>query len=154
MKKRFKKRAHVNEEMNLQITSMADVFTIILVFLMKSYATGALNIEPAKGITLPAANITSQQDAKDLLALRVEISDSVISVGGKPVTRVTDFVVPAQDIAEGGAIRSLSAALPKGDAHKVMVIADQRAPYATVKAVLASAAGQGYTHVKLAVAHE
>ena len=30
-------------DMALQITSMADIFTIILVFLLKSFATGSLN---------------------------------------------------------------------------------------------------------------
>jgi hypothetical protein len=34
---------------------------------------------------------------------------------------------------------------------KVVVIADQRVPYITIKSVLASAAVQGYTDFKLAV---
>jgi biopolymer transport protein ExbD len=34
---------------------------------------------------------------------------------------------------------------------KILVIADQRAPYQTIKSVLASAAVHGYTDFKLAV---
>jgi biopolymer transport protein ExbD len=36
---------------------------------------------------------------------------------------------------------------------RIILIADQRAPYKTIKTVLASAAAEGYTDVKLAVVH-
>jgi biopolymer transport protein TolR len=56
-RKRFGRRGHGNEDMVLQITSMADIFTIILVFLLKSFATGTTSIEPGE-ITLPESVMT------------------------------------------------------------------------------------------------
>ena len=69
------------------------------------------------------------------------------------------------DIQQNGSVKDLSAALErerkrqlliaeknsdvKVDA-KVMIIADQKVPYSTIKAVLASAAINGYTDFKLA----
>ena len=51
----FKSRPQ-SEEMSLQITSMADIFVIILVFLLKSYATSSVNVNPMAGMSLPEAH--------------------------------------------------------------------------------------------------
>ncbi len=37
----------------LQLTAMVDMFTIIIVFLLKSFSTSAVNITPQKGLNLP-----------------------------------------------------------------------------------------------------
>jgi hypothetical protein len=56
--------------MALQITSMADIFTILLVFLLKSYSTGALDIAPSKGMKLPEVQLATGS----VEALKVEVS--------------------------------------------------------------------------------
>src|SRR5690348_404459 len=40
---------------HLQITSMVDMFTIILVFLLKGYSTSAIDLSPSSQVTLPAS---------------------------------------------------------------------------------------------------
>jgi biopolymer transport protein ExbD len=160
----FLKRAPASEEMSLQITSMADIFTIILVFLLKSYATGAENLAPSKGTTLPEA-FASQASVE---ALRVEISEKAVLVEGQPVATLQAFGFDKSDVQQStGASKALTSALERERKRqlliaqsntdvkvdpKIVVISDQRAPYATVKSVLASAALTGYTDFKLAVA--
>jgi biopolymer transport protein ExbD len=157
----FKKR-HQSDEMALQITSLADIFVIILVFLLKSYATSAINLSPSQGMLLPEA----QASEVSVEALKVEISANAIQVEGQPVTQLTDFHLASGDLQANGSSSALSKALArerqrqlliakansdvKVDA-KILVVADQKAPYATVKSVLASAALNGYTDFKLAV---
>jgi len=161
-KKSLFKKHRQSEEMALQITSMADIFTILLVFLLKSYATSAVNIAPTSGMQLPSA----QAGEATVEALKVEISQSAVQVEGKPVASLKDFKFEGTDIQGNGTSKSVSSALErerqrqiliaknnsdvKVDA-KIMVIADQRTPYSTVKSVLASAALNGYTDFKLAV---
>ena len=70
MSKRYAKKARISSEMALQITSMADIFTILLVFLLKSFSTGVTNITPSGNMVLPEAH---KVDAL-VETLKVEIS--------------------------------------------------------------------------------
>jgi len=157
----FKKRLQT-EDMALQITSMADIFIIILVFLLKSFASGAMNVSPSQGMRLPEA----QGSEASIEALKVEVTQNSISVEGQPIANLKDFKFETGDVQSNGASVSLGKALEtqrqrqlliaKSNSDvkvdpKIIVIADQRAPYLTIKSVLASAALHGYTDFKLAV---
>jgi biopolymer transport protein ExbD len=161
-KQKFGKRKLGNEDMSLQITSMADIFIILLVFLLKSFATGAVNLTPTKGMMLPEA---SAGDAS-VDALKIEISQDAVQVEGNPVTSLKEFKFDTGELLTNGSSQSLGKALDRERQRqlliakansdvkvdpKVLIVADQRAPYSTVKAVLASAALNGYTDFKLAV---
>jgi biopolymer transport protein ExbD len=155
-------KKHASDEMALQITSLADIFVIILVFLLKSYATGAVNLSPAKGLMLPEAHASEAS----VEALKVEISETSIQVEGQPVTDLKAFKFAAGDLVANGSSKTLTTVLERQRQRqlliaksnsdvkvdpKILVIADQRVPYQTIKSVLASAAIHGYTDFKLAV---
>lgn len=157
----FKKR-HASEEMSLQITSLADIFVILLVFLLKSYATSAVNLSPSQGMLLPSA----QAAEASVEALKVEISETAVSVEGQPVATLKNFRFEPSDLQQNGVSNALSKTLDRERQRqlmiakansdvkvdpKILVVSDQRVPYATVKSVLASAALHGYTDFKLAV---
>ena len=161
-KKGFSKRGPQSEDMNLQITSMADIFIILLVFLLKGYASGAVNITPTKGMKLPLAQASESQ----VEALKVEVSESGVQVEGESVMPLNNFRFDSKDVENTGVSKTLSKVLEKQRKKqlliakantdvkvdsKIVVIADQRVPYTTIKSVLASAAVQGYTDFKLAV---
>lgn len=157
-----KKKHAPSEEMSLNITAMADIFTVILVFLLKSYATSALDISPTAGLKLPTAG------ANDTLeeAMRVEISENAILVDGTPIVALKTFQFQPQDVESNQSSKQLAKEFKrlrdrqlliakansdvKVDA-KLIVVSDQRVPYASLKTVLASAALNGYTDFKLAV---
>jgi len=158
----LKKKPVQNEEMSLQITSMADIFIIILVFLLKSYSTGAINLTPAKGMLIPEANAAGAA----VEALKLEVSETAIQIEGQPIANLEQFRFKANDLQGNGTSKALTAALEKERKRqlliaksnsevkvdpKIIVVADKRAPYSTVKAVLASAAVNSYTDFKLAV---
>jgi len=166
MKRMFgKKHGAANEEMALNITAMADIFTILLVFLLKSYAADAVALSPTSGLVLPQAIA----DQPPLEALKIEISVTAVLVEGQAVTHLVNFEVDKKEFNANGSVSSLTTALErerkrqlliakdnpevKVDA-RVVVIADQKTPYDTIKAVLASAAVQGFTDFKLAVVQE
>jgi biopolymer transport protein ExbD len=149
----FLRRSGQSQDMSLQITSMADIFTIILIFLLKSYSVGALESTAPKGVQLPQAQAGTAglKSVKDIL--RLEVSRDEVLVDGKPVARISEFAFAESDITSDGASKTLLSKLSasKEENAKVLIVADQRAPYETVKALLASAAVRGYTDVKLAV---
>lgn len=158
----FRKHERPSDEMSLQITSMADIFVIILVFLLKSYSSGAVALTPTNGLQLPQA----MSGEAPVEALMVEITQNGVQVDGKPAVALDAFQFPRGDLLANGTSQTLLKALEaqrrrelviaksnsdvKVDA-RILVSCDQRAPYSTVKAVLASAAVHGYTDFKLAV---
>jgi biopolymer transport protein ExbD len=158
IKKSFLPQVKKNEQMALQITSMADIFVIILVFLLKSYSVEGLPYQPSVALNPPSAK--GRVEKSD--ALKVEIAKSAVNLGGKNVSTINQFKFGKNDIDSDGASASLRRALaashgtaatgPKG--LKLIVVADEGAPYETIKAVLASAASEGYSDIQLAVAHE
>lgn len=175
MKKFLKKRKY-NEDMNLQITSMADIFIIILVFLLKSYSTGLSNISPGKDMLLPEAQAKDEMQE----ALKIEISVNAINIDDKPVVVLNNYEFSRQDSDGHRGSRSLYAALMKerskvvqmGESVKkkevdpkdknsknskenhdstLLVMADQNTPFSTIKTVLTSAAQTGFVDLKLVV---
>ncbi|NJL23870.1 MAG: hypothetical protein HC902_00905 [Calothrix sp. SM1_5_4] len=53
----------------IQITSMVDMFVILLVFLLKTYSTSPVNITPKDGLRLPES--TANTDPVDVVKLIV-----------------------------------------------------------------------------------
>lgn len=155
LKKSYLPHVAKKEQMELQITSMADIFVIILVFLLKSYSVEGLPYEPSVALNPPVAKGRVEKTE----ALKVEIAKDAVALGGKPVASMSAYKFGKLD--EEGASTILRSALakakptalagPKGS--KLIVVADQGAPYETIKAVLASAASEGYLDIQLAVAH-
>jgi biopolymer transport protein ExbD len=155
MKRTFLKKKNLNTDMVLQITSMADIFTILLVFLLKSFASGTSAITPASQVTLPETNqanpITSE-------SVKLEISSRSILLDEKLVLPLSQFQLNPQDLAQDGTPRPLNHQLAnqrnKVSAFKypqLLILADQNTPYGTLKRVLASASNSGFVDYKLVV---
>lgn len=158
MKRTFLRKSGSNGEMSLQITSMADIFMIILIFLLKSVGSGLIEVTPSEGVLVPAAHASDGTEG----AMKFEVSENKLLLDGAVVAEMKGFGFKQGDLESDGSSRSLGKALDqvlgqKGDkkeeatALPVVIVADRRAPYATVKAVLATAATRGYTNFNLAV---
>ncbi len=160
-KKTFTKKRAQSEEMSLQITSMADIFTILLVFLLKSYSTSS--ITPTRGMLLPQAHAA----VAEAEALKVEVDPDSVLVEGQPVAALVNYRFKPGDLMGNGASKSLQSVLAQSRNRqlliakansdvkvdpKILILAGKEAPYSTIKTVLASAALHGYTDFKLAVA--
>lgn len=145
--------------MPLQITSMADIFMILLVFLLKSFSTGVATLTPPAGIELPVAG--SSTELTD--ALKVEVTGKAISVEGKLVTELKGFAPPVSELESDGTIRKLNLVLrqerenlqrmPASEGSKptqrLIVVADQDMPYDLLQRVLSSGANAGFGEFRL-----
>lgn len=151
IRKTFLKKQKLNGEMSLQITSMADIFMILLVFLLKSFGSGTIDATPSAGLVMPKA----VPGSVPVDGLKVEVGETWIRVEGRKVADISGYSFEKKDIAGTGASKILSTVLKTQretqPETRVIVLADQRAPYATIKTVIASAAVSGYTDFKLAV---
>jgi biopolymer transport protein ExbD len=165
--RKFGRRPAHSQEMVLQITSMADIFTIILVFLLKSVSIGASNITPGSGVNLPEASLSDEVSE----SMKLEISQDSILLDDKPITTLTDYRVDRNDLESDGTVRPLNTALTilrqrkpasvangpanaNEDHTHLMLLADRKAPYSIVKTVMDSAANQGFSDIKLVVVED
>jgi biopolymer transport protein ExbD len=151
----FAKKKKPPEDMTLQITSMADIFTIILVFLLKGYAAGLTNISPSDGMTLPEA--ISKAEMKD--TVKLEISRDSVVIEQKPIVKLTDFEFNPMELLEDGKNEAIfnrlfaerkNLPVPNMDSN-MLVLADERVPYSTLKTVIGSAANAGFVDLQLVV---
>src|SRR3954463_3961026 len=90
----------------IQITSMVDMFVILLVFLLKSYSTSPVQITPSDKLTLPVS--TSTKDPVDVLKLVV--SKAGIFVDDRKVVELDpkgDIAIKDVDANDTNFIRAL-----------------------------------------------
>lgn len=167
-----RRRRGGTEEVALQITSMADIFTILLVFLLKSYSVSAIDVDVGKEIKLPVAN----GGTESVEAMKVQVTEKGITLEGVPVVKFEKYEPKGSDLARDGTIpelvkalkrerekqRQIASAAVKGGAKpedavktnfdsKLLVIADKKVPYRLLKNVLASASEMDFTDFKLVV---
>ena len=142
--------------MALQITSMADIFMILLVFLLKNYSASMTNLAPTAQMSLPELSVGTKQNPKE--SLTIEISPDAVLVDQKPAVRLRNFEFPAEEIQTLGSetisrlMKEQRELRPEPNRESSLVVmADQRAPYSTIKRVIASAAGAGFIDLQLVV---
>ena len=82
----LKKAARKQEEGGLTITSMMDMMTIILVFLLKSYSTDDISVAASDDLVLPV----STTQVKPQLAVNLVVTRSMVVVDGVEVLRLTE----------------------------------------------------------------
>lgn len=89
-------RRKINKAFELQLTSMMDVLTIIVVFLLKSYNTSLNSFSNAAGLQLPYSN--SPDSPRD--SLQIVVTPESLTVENE---RVLDFVQTAANAGSGEA---------------------------------------------------
>ena len=141
----------------LKLTSMIDLFTIILIFLLKSYSAVELNVTPSKFLSLPNSLSTKMP----IEAVMVTVAKNAIVVEGRPVAGIDEnFEVKGLDPDEL-IIPNLHTELKKRydklvkraelykrePPDKVMIQADKEIPYRLLMKVLKTAGEVGFSKI-------
>jgi biopolymer transport protein ExbD len=167
-----RKRVHLAFE--LQLTSMMDVFIIIVVFLLKSYATSTNSLNTVPGIKLPTSSsedltldnlqviITPEsmtfendkilefvQTAADAgsTSANYAFKSTDVDEGGKRIIPLYDALMKARDKAE--LLRAKSKARdangnPLPFEGELAIQADKRVEYDTIRKIMYTAGTAGY----------
>ncbi len=151
---RRKAREAAGEVKELNIVAMMDMMTIILVFLLKSYQTSAIDVNMSPDLAIPAS--TTQLHPQENITVTVSMSE--VAVNDKAVLRVDRGAIPvsAKEGARADAfyVGAVYDALKKEvDKQKyiaqynrdapftgrVNLVADKKVPYRTLMEVLYTA---------------
>ncbi len=140
----------------LQLTSLMDMFTIILVFLLMSFSSEDYDFVLQEGLRLPQ----SSSQATFRPAVNVIIAKDFIRVEENVVARLQNGEVSDAQI-EAGRIEPVMRAVKRArelrqtrrqNQEEIVVIqADRQLPYRTIYLVMRSCSLAGYTRYRLAI---
>ena len=146
-------------EVKLNITSMMDMFTIILVFLLKSFSTQGQLVTPATGLVLPTSTVERSTDE----ALSVKISRSTVVVEDRIVIgkehyeellKQDDFMVQElYDVLQKFAEEARKAAEMFGRdfSGEITIQGDVEVPYKVLTRIMYTCGQAGYPIMNLIV---
>lgn len=136
MEESLAKRPHRKRPLELQLTAMIDIFSMIVIFLILGSVFGASTIAIPEGMILPKSNSKETLDpAPDVTVTK----DSVTSSFAAEPISIADF----SDADKASEIRAHAARylqnLPEAQKKKIKllsIIADRELPYAKLFAVI------------------
>ncbi len=150
--KRMKRNRVKIGKMNL--TSLMDVFTILVFFLLVNSGSVEL-VEAPKDVKLPE----SREEAKPRETVVISISPEDVIVQGVAVARVEDVLE-----GEAASLDPLAARLAElkesivgpatmsiAESQEVTILADKSVPFIVVRKIMSACTGEGYENVSLAV---
>ena len=138
----------------MNLTSLMDVFTILVFFLLVNSASTEV-LETPKQVTLPASIV----EEKPRETVVIFISPTEVTVQGEAVVKVAEILK-----ARTQNIEALGERLQKvgeniiglntrkvADTQEVTILADKSVPFIVVKKVMSTCTSQGYGRISLAV---
>lgn len=138
----------------MNLTSLMDVFTILVFFLLVNSGSVEL-VEAPKDVTLPE----SFEESKPRETVVISVSPEDVIVQGRVVAKVADILANEEDALNPLADRLAElkenivgrATMVVADSQEVTVLADKSVPFIVVRKVMSACTGEGYENVSLAV---
>lgn len=138
----------------MNLTSLMDVFTILVFFLLVNSGSVEL-VEAPKNVTLPESRVES----KPRETVVIFISPEDVLVQGQLVANVDDILDN-----EPGAIEPINTRLSElkenivgpntmavAESQEVTILADRSVPFVVIRKIMSTCTNQGYENVSLAV---
>jgi biopolymer transport protein ExbD len=140
--------------LKMNLTSLMDVFTILVFFLLVNSATTEV-LETPKRITLPDSVV----EEKPRESVVIFVSPEEVTVQGETVALVSDILAANRQTI--GPVGERLAELSENiigfntkivaESQEVTILADRTVPFAVVKKVMSTCTSQGYGRISLAV---
>ena len=139
----------------LNLTSLMDVFTVLVFFLIFNSSATVETLQTPKQITLPESVV----EAKPRETVVIFVGTEEVLIQGVPVARVADIQAMGNVEIEpiGVRLAELSESViglstkTVAESQEVTVLADKSVPFNVLKKVMATCTARGYTQVSLAV---
>ena len=153
IQKRAARKQRNKQELDMNLVSLIDIFTILIFFLLSS-ATEVETLPSYRAVKLPE----STADAQPKETIVVLVSGSEIVVDGRKVADVADVMKASDDViptlkAELELLSKRQVIRAKNEATKtaVTIMGDKDIPYRLLRKVMATAARAEFNEVSFAV---
>jgi biopolymer transport protein ExbD len=138
----------------LNLTSLMDVFTILVFFLLVNSASTEV-LETPKQMTLPASVVEEKPRETVVIFIsstevtvqgeRVALVEDILAAGGQNVAAIGERLSQVSDTIIGLSTRSVA------DSREVTILADKSVPFNVIKKVMSTCTSQGFERISLAV---
>ncbi|MCL4478311.1 MAG: biopolymer transporter ExbD [Deltaproteobacteria bacterium] len=144
---------------NLNLTPMIDVFTVLVIFLLKNYSATGYVGATAKDLVLPASTSNKQPQA----VLTVAVNESYILVEGKEVQTINQADISSQTLLFPQLYNALKKEAQKGlyleklskganpFKGEMMIQGDKNIPFQLLEKIMYTAGQAGYSTMSLEV---
>ena len=148
-------RSKKNMTTSLNLTSLMDVFTILVFFLLFHSSSGSEVLEAPKQIKLPDSIVEEKPRETVVVLVRPE----TVLVQGDAVANTPDLLDPGVETVEGitrrleqlerNIIGINTKAVVEG--KEVTILADKTIPFSVLKKIMSTCTASGYGRISLAV---
>lgn len=132
-----------------QLTSLIDVMTILLVFLLKNFSVEGELITPSKDLELPKSTIEKKAEPM----FTVQISKNDLMVDGKPVAKINSFE-SSDSLMIPEFYKEISSFIETSRTKEVMIEADRELPFNVIKRVMFTCSKAGFKDFSILVIQE
>lgn len=146
-----------SKEVALKLTSMIDMFTILLVFLLKSYSAEGQIMSVSPDLNLPQSTAEKAPQTTSIIA----VTEELILLDGNQVATINQIMNNQNLIISGllnelQKIKTLSEKVGQlhedlGFTGKISIQADKELPYIIIKKIMFTCGKVGYNDMLLAV---
>lgn len=156
-RRRFEYKPSKGSTFGLNINSMTDMFTIMLVFLLQTYSSSEVEIIPVQGMRLPSS--ISESSLTEGVRLNLTKNDLLLKTTSISHLENMEFKNSELDSNDPSFVKPLFDALdklakdPAAKAHvkdgKILLQADRELPYSTIRKIMYTASMAGFPQLKL-----
>lgn len=138
----------------LSLTSLMDVFTILVLYLLVNQGSGA-DIDPPKTIKIPDSVVETSPRQTVVMT----VSDTAVYIQGEAIVTITEVLDSKQDYIEPvrqEMVRLKELADSQGiqaaaNKTEVTILADRSVPFKILKKLMSTSSSAGYEKISLAV---
>jgi biopolymer transport protein TolR len=153
LQKRAARKARNQSDLDLNLVSLIDIFTILIFFLLSS-ATGVEILPSSKAVTLPQS--VSDKSPRETVVVVVSRADIVVD--GRRVASVPevmasrdDLIAPLKQELDFQSGRKVIRAENQAQTKAVTIMGDKDIPYQLLRKVMYTAARANFSDVSFAV---
>jgi biopolymer transport protein ExbD len=136
------KKAHIDEEVGVQMASMIDIVFLLLIFFVVSSQLKELEIE--KEVTLPIADFSQKKESEGFLEIQVNVLPNNMIKVGESIIEIDKL---PEELAKLTKITS-------GKDKKIIIRGDKKAQYGRVMRIMNSCAAANIWNVSFATFKE
>jgi biopolymer transport protein ExbD len=151
--KRMSRGKRQGESTGMMLTSLMDIFTVLVLYLLVNQGDG-INLEPPPWVVLPDSAV----DTIPRQSIVISLTAKDVLIQGEPVVTIAE--VNASPTADIDAIRQRILQIKEGAAKQkdqigvdteVTILADRAVPFKVLKKVMSTSSNAGYGKISFAV---
>lgn len=153
-----KRRARLRPANSLILTSLMDILTVLVLFLLKSFVIEGEVVTPVPGVALPESSSKSAPRASIVIAIfndSVMLNGEVVATVSKSLTSGDLMITPLARRLEETRDQAVEIARLRGSDDgfdgKVSIQGDRDINFSILQRVMYTCSASGYEHISLAV---